>query len=71
MNILEAITDMLRITYEQGKWSNGQRFFVQVRAYFGNQVFIRLYNMETGLTCDRIYNLSTGKVVDEKERVAR
>ncbi len=71
MTIIEALTDMLNSTYEQGKWVDGQRFFVQVRAYLGNQVLIRLHNMDTGLTCDRIYDLSTGKIVAENERKAR
>lgn len=71
VTIIEALTDMLRSTYEQGKWADGQRFFVQVRAYLGSQVLIRLHNMETGLTYDRIYDLSTGKIVSERERAAR
>jgi len=71
LTIIEALTDMLRSTYEQGKWVDGQRFFVQVRAYRGSQVLIRLHNMETGLTCDRIYDLSTGEVVAENERTSR
>ncbi|MCS7264490.1 MAG: hypothetical protein NZ805_06625 [Armatimonadetes bacterium] len=71
MSILEALIDMLRSTKEQGKWSEGQRFFVQVRAYLGNQVVIRLHNMDTGSTYDRIYDLSKGEIVAEKERIAR
>ncbi|MCS7188155.1 MAG: hypothetical protein N3B10_12730 [Armatimonadetes bacterium] len=71
MSVLDALTDMLRSTHEQGKWAEGQRFFVQVRAYLGNQVLIRLHNMETGLTCDRIYDLSTGEMVAESERTVR
>ena len=71
LTVLEALTDMVRSTYEQGKWAEGQRFFVQVRAYRGSQVLIRLHNMETGLTCDRIYDLSTDEVVAEHERMSR
>jgi len=37
MTVLEAVEDMLRSTYQQGKWTDGQRFFVQVRAYLGSQ----------------------------------
>lgn len=71
MTVLDALTDMLRSTHEQGKWVEGQRFFVQVREYRGTQVVIRLHNMETGLTYDRIYDLSTGEVIGERERMAR
>lgn len=71
MTVLEALMDMLRSTYEQGKWIEGQRFFVQVRAYRGNEVLIRLHNMETGLTYDRIYDLSAGKVIADRERMVR
>jgi hypothetical protein len=42
-----------------------------VRAYLGSQVFIRLFNMDTGVTCDRIYDLATGQVVAEQERATR
>lgn len=71
MTVLDALTDMLRSTQEQGKWAEGQRFFVQVREYRGTQVVIRLHNMETGITYDRVYDLSTGKVIGERERTAR
>lgn len=71
MTVLEALMDMLRSTYEQRKWIEGQRFFVQVRAYRGNEVLIRLHNMETGLTYDRIYDLSAGKVIVDRERMVR
>ena len=71
MTVLEAVEDMLRSTYQQGKWAEGQRFFVQVRAYLGSQVQIRLHNMETGITYDRLYDLSTGQVVAEHERASR
>ncbi len=71
MTVLDALTDMLRSTHEQGKWAEGQRFFVQVREYRGTQVVIRLHNMETGLTYDRIYDLSTGEVIADRERMAR
>lgn len=71
MSILDTLTDMIRSTYEQGKWTDGQRFFVQVRAYLGSQVLIRLHNMDTGLTCDRIYELTTGELVAEHERRSR
>jgi hypothetical protein len=66
MTVLEAVEDMLRSTYQQGKWTDGQRFFVQVRAYFVSQVHIRLHNMETGITYDRLYDLSTGQGVCSK-----
>ncbi len=69
ISVLEAVLDMVRNTYQQGKWQEGHRFFVQVRAYHGTQVWLRLFNMETGLTCDRLYDLSTGEVVTEKERM--
>ncbi|MGQ9518881.1 MAG: hypothetical protein ACUVTP_02145 [Candidatus Fervidibacter sp.] len=71
MTVIEAVTHMLKSIHEQGKWSDGQRFFVQVRAYSGSQVLIRLYNMETNTTYDRIYDLSTGVIVAERERAAR
>jgi hypothetical protein len=71
MTVLEAVEDMLRSTYQQGKWTDGQRFFVQVRAYLGSQVHIRLHNMETGITYDRLYDLSTGQVLAEHERASR
>ncbi|GBC98310.1 hypothetical protein HRbin17_00812 [bacterium HR17] len=68
MSVLDAVTDMLRSTYEQGKWTDGQRFFVQVRAYQNTQVVIRLFNMETGVTYDRIYDLADGIIVAEREK---
>jgi hypothetical protein len=71
MSVLDAVVDMLKATQQQGKWADGQRFFVQVRAYLGSQVFIRLFNMDTGVTCDRIYDLATGQVVAEQERATR
>jgi len=71
MSVLDAIVDMIRQTYEQGKWEEGHRFFVQVRAFHNTQVVIRFHNMETGLTYDRLYDLSTGQVLAERERPAR
>ena len=68
VSVLDAVVDMVRNTYQQGKWQDGHRFFVQVRAYHGNQVWLRLFNMETGVTYDRLYDLSTGQVIAEKER---
>ncbi len=67
-HIIDAVTDMVRSTYQQGKWQDGHRFFVQVRAYHGTQVWLRFHNMETGLTYDRLYDLATGQVIAEKER---
>ena len=71
VTVLEAVEDMLCSTYRQGKWTNGQSFFVQVRTYLGSQVHFRLHNMETGVTYDRLYDLSTGQVVAEHERASR
>lgn len=71
MRVIDAVMDMLKTTYQEGKWKDGQRFFVQVRAYRGSQVIIRLFNMETGITYDRLYDLTTGKIVGERERGTR
>jgi hypothetical protein len=39
-----------------------------VRAYQNTQVVIRLFNMETGITYDRIYDLADGIIVAEREK---
>ncbi|MDR7401017.1 MAG: hypothetical protein QN155_02145 [Armatimonadota bacterium] len=47
-------------TRREGWWRPGDRFFVQVREYRAEGVLLRLFNLETGRTCDRLSPVQEG-----------
>ncbi|MBI4278872.1 MAG: hypothetical protein HY660_10485 [Armatimonadetes bacterium] len=61
MTVMEAAVDMLQHTWDRGKWKDGDRFWVQVRAYREHEVVLRFFNMETGETYDRVYPLTVAR----------
>ncbi|MDR7471200.1 MAG: hypothetical protein QN212_01120 [Armatimonadota bacterium] len=60
MTAQDALVAFMAATRREGWWRPGDRFFVQVREYRAEGVLLRLFNLETGRTCDRLSPVQEG-----------
>lgn len=58
MTTEEVLTDLLRTMRAEGKWTPGDRFWIQVRRIDGGTMTLRFFNHETGQATDRNYPMS-------------
>ncbi len=55
VTVEDAFTHLLHSTQAAGKWTPGDRFWIQVREYKGDRMVLRFFNVETSETFDQTY----------------